>query len=176
MAILTVLMGAIMVMNWLAGPIAFVWLAILDEWWALGFALLSLMAPFVLGIALLTGMLLSAPALMLAEKKPAVVPLVAIPGLLYTAALMTVWCMGAFTVLLMQANSSSWVPLMLLSYSIGTMGIHGAERGSGRWWRRSDCCHLLRLTGFHHCNRICGVGTSGQPDDIMEDLRCCDAT
>ncbi len=107
-------------LSWLATPIAIVWLIGLRQWWAVGVAMLSLLAPLVLGLALLPGLALAASAAGAMAKHRGVALLVGIVGLLYAAALITAWCMGVFTFLLGKATSDTLIPLLLLSFSLGT--------------------------------------------------------
>ncbi len=114
------LIAALMMLNWFAAPIAVIWLIIRGEWWAIGTAIMSLFSPFVLGIALLPGVALGIPALAAAERRsPLALVLGALP-LLYTAALICVWCIGVLLFLLRRADASTVVPLTLLAYSIAT--------------------------------------------------------
>lgn len=81
-------------------------------------------------------MALAVPAVALSRSRPTAAMILGIPGLLYTAALITVWCMGALTYLLSRATPASWIPLMLLAFSIGTapwtyMAQKEAQGGAG---------------------------------------------
>jgi hypothetical protein len=99
-------------------------------------AFLSLFSHFLLAIALLPVMAFAVPAAALSRRSPVAAMFVGLPGLLYTAALITVWCMGALTYLLLRATPSSWIPLMLLAFSVGTapwtyMAQREAQGGAG---------------------------------------------
>jgi hypothetical protein len=135
-ALLATLLPILALLNWLAAPVAVIWLMILGEWWAVGLAFLSLFSHFLLAIALLPAMAFAVPAAALSRSRPAAAMALGIPGLLYTAALITVWCMGALTYLLSRATPASWIPLMLLAFSIGTapwtyMAQKEAQGGAG---------------------------------------------
>lgn len=131
-ALATVMMAA----NFLSAPIAIVWLMIQGQWWAIGLAVVSLFSHYILGLAMLPGLALSAPAAVMAEKRPTLALILGIPGLLYTAALITIWCMGVLAFLMRGATPQTWFPLLLLSYSIGTapwayMAQHEIRGGGG---------------------------------------------
>ena len=64
------LMTALMALNWLAAPIAIVWLVILGEWWVIGVAFASLFSHFLLGLALIPGLALIAPAVAAGIRVP----------------------------------------------------------------------------------------------------------
>jgi|SRR6185312_15052950 len=119
-ALLRTLLPILALLNWLAAPVSVIWLMILGEWWAVGLAFLSLFSHFLLAIALLPAMAFAGPAAALSRRRPVAAMILRIPGLLYTAALITVWCMGVLTYLLSRATITSWIPLMLLAFSIGT--------------------------------------------------------
>jgi hypothetical protein len=66
----------------------------------------SLFAPLPLGFVMMPGMALAALPLR-AEKRgatPGRIVLLALPAQLYTAAVVTVWCMVVFTLLVIQAG------------------------------------------------------------------------
>ena len=114
------LVTALMALNWLAAPIAIVWLVILGEWWVIGVAFASLFSHFLLGLALIPGLALVAPAVAAGESRPRLALFLGALPLLYTAALVTVWCIGVLILLLRRADASSLIPICLLAYSIGT--------------------------------------------------------
>ncbi len=136
MKALTSLVPFFALLNWLAAPVSIIWLMILGEWWVIGLAFLSLFSHFLLGIALLPAMAFAAPAAALSPRRPTAAMILGIPGLVYTAALITVWCMGVLTYLVSRATPSTWIPLLLLAFSIGTapwayMAQKEAQRGGG---------------------------------------------
>jgi hypothetical protein len=57
------------ILNFLGGIVSGVWLAILGEWWAIGYGVLSLfVSTFILSLVLLPGVAIATPAMMLLEK------------------------------------------------------------------------------------------------------------
>ena len=106
--------------GWLALPVSIVWLMVLAQWWALAVVVVSFAAPFVLAIALLPGLALGAAAVKVAARRRAAGLVIAFTGLLYVAALITVWCMGVFTFLVHRATPATMVPLLLLAFSVGS--------------------------------------------------------
>ena len=136
MTLLKVVGVLLMGLNFLAAPLAIVWLLVLGEWWVVGVAVLSLFSHFVLSILLIPGMALAVPAVALTKRRPHLALIAGIPALLYTATLITVWCIGALIFLMSRATAESWIPLLLLSYSIGTapwayMAQHEIRGGGG---------------------------------------------
>ncbi len=117
---MTVLMVPLVALSWLAGPVGGIWLIIRGEWWAIGYAVLSLLLSTpVLGIALMPTMLLVAPVALAAERRPGLAVLLGLPALLYTAALMTLWGVGVLLFFLSRGNSRDWLPLSLLACTVG---------------------------------------------------------
>lgn len=108
------------ILLWLSAPVSIIWLLVLGEWWVIPMAIASLFSHFILGLALFPAMALSLPAAALIQRRPVIGSLMALPGHLYTAALITAWCMGALTFLLSRSNEVTWIPLMLFSFSVGT--------------------------------------------------------
>jgi hypothetical protein len=134
--LMATLLSILAILNWLVAPVSVLWLMLLGEWWAVGLVFLSLFSHFLLAIALLPAMAFAVPAAALSRRRPAAAMILGLPGLLYTAALITVWCMGALTYLLSRATPTSWIPLMLLAFSIGTapwtyMAQKEAQGGAG---------------------------------------------
>lgn len=119
-ALVATLVPILALVNWLAAPVSLIWLIVLGEWWVLGLAVLSLFSHFLLAIALLPAVAFAVPAAAVSRRNPTAAVILGIPGLLYSAALITVWCMGALTYLLSRATPATWFPLMLLAFSIGT--------------------------------------------------------
>lgn len=113
----SLLLGALL---WLFAPVSIIWLLILKQWWVIPVAVASLFSHFLLGLALLPAMAFSLPAAALIQRHPAIALLIALPGHLYTAALITIWCMGILTLLRSGATQGTWIPVLLLSFSVGT--------------------------------------------------------
>lgn len=118
-AIFTVLAFALMLFNFFGGIVSGVWLAWLDQWWALGFGLLVLLTPFVMGIVLLPGIVLGAPVPLLLGQNRA---WAAFPFLLlsqaYTYALIAAWCLFVFHFYLGRADAAGFWPTLVWSYTV----------------------------------------------------------
>jgi hypothetical protein len=141
---------ALSALGWLAPPVAVVWLALLGEWWALGAALVALVAPVVLSVLLLPGLGLAAVAARITAgprdaPRRLLTLVVALAALVYAAALITAWCMGAFTFLMSRASADTWIPLLLLSYAVGTGPWKALARRELRAGRRGDVIQTLFL-------------------------------
>jgi hypothetical protein len=120
MALLGFAGSLLMALNVFAAPIAIIWLIVLGEWWAVGLAALSLFSPFLISLLVLPALVFAAPAAAVAPRKPLLAVVLGLPGLLYTAAVITIWCVGSLLFLIARATPESWLPLLLLGYSIGT--------------------------------------------------------
>ncbi len=121
-ALIAVLMLPIILLNFLGAVVGVIWLMILGEWGALGVALgATIFGAFACGLALMPGLLVAAPAMMLLEKgggaRLASYPLMFI-GLLWTFVVMCAWTLFWFGYYLKQADSSSFVPMLLIAFSV----------------------------------------------------------
>jgi len=122
-----------------AAMVAVIWLGVLGHfWWAIGCIIFALVAPVPLGYVMIPGTMLAALPVG-AEKRrasPARIVLLASPCQLYTAVVVTLWCMWVMTLLVIQrANSNMLVPLMLLAFAVATypfdyMASHDSGSGS----------------------------------------------
>jgi hypothetical protein len=117
--LVTLVMVPLMLLNAFGGLVSGIWLAILGEWWALGYGLLGLFSPFFLAIILMPGFIFLAPAGILFEKQR---PLLAFPLLLfgnaYTYAIITVWCILVFYVFMHRADANTFWPLLIWSFGV----------------------------------------------------------
>lgn len=125
MKALVALFGALsaffMVLNAFGGIVSGIWIAVLGEWWAIGFGILIIAAStFVISIALLPGMGLAAGGIALGQKSTADMMLLMLMSSLYTVAVITVWCVGMLLVFLSRATHHSWIPLLIWSYGLAT--------------------------------------------------------
>ena len=109
----------ILILNSFGGIIAGVWLAILGRWWAIGWGFASVFAPTVLGLAMMPGVAFGAPAALLAEKGRTVLafPLVLL-SLIYTAAVITVWCLFVLFFFMSRSSGGDFWPLQIWSYVV----------------------------------------------------------
>ena len=107
----------LILVNTFGGVVSGVWLAFQGQWAAIGLGILSyFFAHFLLSLVLAPGMLIALPGVKLLEKEHLIL---AVPffflGSLYTAFILSVWCMGTLSVFSQVASS---VPMLLWSYSV----------------------------------------------------------
>lgn len=123
-ALIAVLVLPLMLLNFLDGIVGAIWLMFLGEWGALGIALIaSIFGAMACGFALMPGMLVTAPAMLMYEKggaaRIASYPLF-FAGLLWTFAVMSGWALLSFAYFLEKADASSLVPMLLIAFSVAT--------------------------------------------------------
>ncbi|HEC90825.1 MAG TPA: hypothetical protein ENI55_04080 [Alphaproteobacteria bacterium] len=107
-----------MILNMLGGIVSGIWLAVLGDWWAIGYGVAGLfLSHFFLATLLMPGMLISVPAMILLDKGKTLlgVPLILL-GNIYTVAIMSGWCLGIFIFFMTRADSDNYIPLLLWSY------------------------------------------------------------
>lgn len=114
----------LMLLNFFGVIVGIVWLMVLGEWRPLGVALFAIFAGVVAcSFALMPGLLVTAPALMMHEKggaaRIASYPLMFL-GLAWTFAVMCAWALWWFAYYFHIANLSSLVPMMLVAYGVAT--------------------------------------------------------
>lgn len=117
-AVIQLLIGAVGVVSFVVGPIAGVWLLLRGDWWALGYALLGILgAHLVISILLLPA---TALGVFMATKATGhrLRRIHALPGWLYVAALMTLWCLFVLEFFEARATADNWIPVMLLAFSV----------------------------------------------------------
>lgn len=137
-AIIMVLMIPLIALNMLGGIGSGIWLAILGEWWAIGYGLLGIFgSAFVLSFVLMPGVAFAGPAAMLAERGKTILalPFLFLSGL-YTYAVVTVWCVLVFYFFMRHANHTNLWPLLIWSFGVATapwsyMASKEAQGGSG---------------------------------------------
>jgi len=117
---LTALTIPVIILNIGGAVISGIWLAILGEWkpilQGIGF---MIVAWFALGFALMPSLIFVAPAMKLIEKgKIGLGMFVGSFSLLYTNALITVWCIWILTLFLEQADQKSFIPMLIWSYGV----------------------------------------------------------
>lgn len=123
-ALIAILLLPLMLLNVLGGIVGAVWLMFLGQWGALGIALIAtIFGAMVCGLALMPGMLITAPALFLYEKG-GVARISSFPlffaGLLWTFAVMSGWAVIWYGYFLKRADASSLVPMLLIAFSVAT--------------------------------------------------------
>lgn len=119
-ALMLALMVPLMLLNFFGGIASGIWLGFLGEWWAIGYGLLGIVTShFLLGFAMMPGIIFGAPAIALAQKGRLVL---AFPFLLlsqiYTYAIIVVWCGFVFFGFVSHANQYSFWPLLIWSYGV----------------------------------------------------------
>lgn len=121
-AIFAALLIPIVVLNLLGSVSSGIWLAILGEWSPIWRGIAATIAgPFLLSICMLPSLLLvSAGAYFFEKRFVAGFWVIALVGSLYTYALMTIWCVGTLYYFLKDATPSTFVPLLIWSYGVGT--------------------------------------------------------
>jgi len=122
--LIAVLMLPIILLNILGAVVGVIWLMILGEWGALGVALsATIFGVFACSFALMPGLLVAAPAMILLEKggaaRFAAYPLMFI-NLLWTFVVMCAWALFWFGYYLKQADVSSLTPMLLIAFSVAT--------------------------------------------------------
>lgn len=114
------LIAPLFILNMVGGIGAGIWLAILGQWSSLGIGIVAMLAShFLLGLLMMPGLALGAPAIYFANKGWS---LVAAPFLLltqaYTYVLIGGWCLLVFSFFMGKANAASFWPFLIWSYSV----------------------------------------------------------
>ena len=113
------LMVPLMLLNFFGGIGSGIWLAILGEWWAIGYGVAGLLSHGLLSIIMMLGLLLAGPAFVLIEKGKT---FLAFPFLLlsrlYTHAVISAWCMFVFYFFMSRAGQDTFWPLLIWSYGV----------------------------------------------------------
>jgi len=119
-ATFTTLTVPIMILNLLGGIISGIWLAILGEWGEIIRGILFMVvAGFAISIALMPSLLFAGPAAIAIEKgKKLLGMFLGSLSVLYTIALMTIWCIWIMWLFVSSANESSLIPLLIWSYGV----------------------------------------------------------
>ena len=110
------------ILNAFGGLVAVIWLAILGEWGTLGYGLVGIfLGAFALGFAMMPGLLFAIPAAMLIDKGyERCGTVIGFLSAIYTALILTTWCMGVLYFFVMRADSQSLAPVLLLAYGVAT--------------------------------------------------------
>ena len=119
-AIASILLVPFMLLNFFGGIGSGIWLAILGEWWAIGYGVAGLFfSSMIIGIAMMPGLLFAAPAAILAEKGKLLLafPLVLLSQL-YTYSVVIAWCMLVFLFYMANVKPNSFWPLLIFSYGV----------------------------------------------------------
>lgn len=122
-ALLGVLSFPVMLLNFGGGIVGGIWLLIIGNWSLLGLGVFSMfVSSFLLGLVLAPGLVFTAPAALAFQNGRQVIgSLCALIGNLYTSAIMTIWCVGCFYVVLVSyyRGGSIW-PYLLWAYGMAT--------------------------------------------------------
>lgn len=110
----------IMILNFFAGIVGGVWLAIAGEWGIVGYGLLiTIFGVIAASLLLAPGIILAFPAIAAAERGNNFLSAVfGIPSIIYTYLVMGAWAIFIFALLI--SKSHNLIPAVLWSYSTAT--------------------------------------------------------
>lgn len=120
--VMTALVVPLMLLNMFGGIVSGIWLAVLGEWGVIGWGILYLFAAsFLLGFAMLPGLIFAAPIAAMGDRaNKFVVYICAFFSALYTMAVITAWCIWTLYFFATKADSSSYIPVLIWSYGAAT--------------------------------------------------------
>lgn len=120
LSVMSALLIPIGFLNIFGGIISGIWLAILGKWSPILTGLAGLFcSAFLLGFALMPGVLFAVPAAKFAEKKIyAGLYFFGLLGSLYTFTVITIWCIVVMRYFMIDATEKSYIPLMIWSYGV----------------------------------------------------------
>jgi hypothetical protein len=112
----------IMILNFSGGIIGGVWLCVAGHWSTVGAGIVAIIAStFIVGLALMPGLLFAAPAAAALEHKRFLVGgTLGILSLAWTMAVASIWCVGSFILILPDERAGSLWPYVLWSYGVAT--------------------------------------------------------
>jgi len=112
----------IVVLNALGFIVSGIWLLVIGQWRLVVAGLVvSIFAPFLLGLALLPGILIGAPGIHLANRGVTIgVYFFGFLSSAYTYVLIAAWCEGITFSFLHDAPSHAFWPLLIWSYGVAT--------------------------------------------------------
>jgi len=118
LAIASVLLVPIFVLNVLGDIVAGIWLAILRDWEALWIGILAIFAShFPLSLLLMVGMIFALPAQYFINKKnKSGILICSFLSLSYTLALITIWSLMVLWFFISSATSQNLIPRLIWSY------------------------------------------------------------
>lgn len=121
-AVITVLSVPLILLNLLGAVVSGVWLVIIGEWRPVGLGILFFFgSSLLLGLVLMPGLLLVAPAAFFAERRQILgVVFFGTLSNLYTLGLLTIWCCGVLFLFVKDATATSLIPLLIWSYGVAT--------------------------------------------------------
>jgi len=117
--VIGVLMVPLIFINLFGDLISAIWLAVLGQWWAIGYGVLLLFSTLVLGIVMTFGLVFSAPAVALIERGRTILafPLLFLSQV-YTYAIITIWCTSVFIFFMSHTDRGTFWPLLIWSYGV----------------------------------------------------------
>lgn len=156
-------LSPMMVLNWVAGVVAGVWLIALGAWGPLTVGLIAVfVAALGLGVVMLPGGLLAGPAVIALQKRR----LMAGTALcwlswLYYGVVITAWLWGVAYHFLSTSDARSLLPLAIWSYAVGAAPLSMMARGddskaTGLTLATSEVGFLLFLVSFILFHSILG--------------------
>ena len=119
-AIISILTIPLMLLNFFGGIASGIWLAVLGQWWAIGYGIAGLFfSSSLLGLAMMPGLVFAAPASMLAQKGKLILafPLMLLSQL-YTYLVVIAWCIFVFIFFISHSSSNLFWPLLIWSYGV----------------------------------------------------------
>lgn len=152
----------LMALNFFGGIVGVIWLIVLGEWAALAVALGALiLGPIVCSLALMPGLLVTAPALAMYSRggipRIASYPLMLV-GLTWTFVVVSAWALWWFAYYLGLGAASAIVPMLLIAYGVATgpwvyMAQKEAQGGSGHamataFFLQIACAIVLVMLAF----------------------------
>ncbi len=119
-ATLTALTIPIMILNLLGGIISGIWLVILGEWGEIVRGIIFIVVSgFAISFALMPSLLFAGPAAMAIERGKKILGIfLGSLSVLYTVALISVWCIWIMWLFVSSATDSSLIPLLIWSYGV----------------------------------------------------------
>lgn len=137
---------AFTVVGWIATPVATIWLLVLRQWWVpVVVVAVLVVAPLLLSAALIPALGLAAASAKVASKSRTVGLALGFAGLLYVAALITIWCMTAFMLLIERAPVGGLFPILLLVFAVGAGPWKRMARHELRAGRRGELVQTFFL-------------------------------
>ncbi len=120
LATITALTVPVILLNLLGGIVSGTWLAILGEWGEIIRGIIFFVASgFAVSFALMPSLLFAGPAAIAMERgKKILGALFGSLSILYTVALITVWCIWVMWLFVSSAAESSLIPLLFWSYGV----------------------------------------------------------
>jgi hypothetical protein len=109
----------ILILNAFGGIVSGIWLVVLGQWWAIGYGISALFAPYFLGLIMMVGLVFAAPgaALFAKGRRYLALPFLLLNSL-FICAVITIWCVFVFDLFISGANPSNVWPLLIWSFGV----------------------------------------------------------